>query len=117
MTPSEYAPVDAALSGCLTSCFGVPEDMCSQSFRDFDRLLFRLRSPEQLPRLVGEVHGPSRGMRGEIFAIVVVVGHRELESWFIGPADLGMQIGGVLGAVHVCLLYTSDAADDLLCVD
>ena len=40
-------------------------------------------------------------MRGKILAIVVVVRHRELEGRFVGPADPGMQVGRVLGAVHV----------------
>src|SRR5450756_1467167 len=31
-------------------------------------------------------------------------------------ADVDDRLGGVLDGVHGCLLYTSDAADDLLCV-
>src|SRR5450756_2384706 len=33
------------------------------------------------------------------------------------PKKSARTVGDVLGKYHPCLLYTSDAADDLLCVD
>ena len=51
MTPSEYAPVEAALSGCLTSCFvmcvPLQRHVFPMPFGTSMRLLLRLRSSER----------------------------------------------------------------------
>src|SRR5450756_2897764 len=35
----------------------------------------------------------------------------------IAPVGAGVAVLGAIGSYATCLLYTSDAADDLLCVD
>src|SRR5450756_2922649 len=57
------------------------------------------------PMIAGELHAPARWYLAAVEGQDTLVGYAGL--WFDGDA----------GQVMTCLLYTSDAADDLLCVD
>ena len=45
------------------------------------------------------------------------IGSNLIGSYIVKPSEGAEYSGIIFGAVDGCLLYTSDAADDLLCVD
>ena len=60
------------------------------------------------------------------FGIMLFTAHEYLTAFILVTVILASVVGGIstlagstfwLGAQYTCLLYTSDAADDLLCVD
>src|SRR5450756_3229759 len=63
-----------------------------------------------------EFFGPFRAFgRMRVVALVGPVCYRELVNSL--TADLGPEFAERAARKNTCLLYTSDAADDLLCVD
>src|SRR5665213_696372 len=93
---------------------------------DVDETLYLSHGPVQWEALVAlRAEGNVLGLCGNWAAVTMQVPewHRVLS--FIGPGLIGTDKANFLTTIkqyvpaeeHVCLLYTSDAADDLLCVD